>query len=73
MTMVERLCAVSSILPPPAQAELLDFAEFLQQRNRASQTATPTPLQALVGGLEDSANFVGSPMSIQESLRREWD
>jgi len=33
MTMVERLCAVSSILPPPAQAELLDFAEFLQLRN----------------------------------------
>lgn len=73
MTMVERLCAVSSILPPPAQAELLDFAEFLQQRNRASLTAAPTPLQLLAGGLEESANFAGSPMSIQESLRREWD
>jgi len=73
MTMVERLCAVSSILPPPAQAELLDFAEFLQQRNRTAQTAAPIPLQALVGGLEDSMNFAGSPMNIQENLRREWD
>jgi len=73
MTMVERLCAVSSVLPPPAQAELLDFAEFLQQRNRTAPTAAPTPLQSLVGGLENSANFAGTPMSIQESLRREWD
>lgn len=73
MTVVERLCAVSSMLPPLAQAELLDFAEFLQQRHRSSQTVVPTPLKALVGGLEDSVNFAGSPMSIQENLRREWD
>jgi len=73
MTMVERLCAVSSILPPPAQAELLDFAEFLQQKNRAAQVTASTPLRTLVGGLEDSVNFAGSPMSIQENLRREWD
>lgn len=73
MTLVERLCAVGSILPPPAQAELLDFTEFLQQRHRTALTASPAPLQTLVGGLEGSVSFAGSPMSIQESLRREWD
>lgn len=73
MTMVERLCAVSSILPPQAQAELLDFAEFLQQRNRTSSTPPQPLLQSLARGLEDSENFVGTPMNIQESLRREWD
>lgn len=77
MTMVERLCAVSRILPPSAQAELLDFAEFLQQRNRAGPLADLLPLSlpllALAGGLEDTASFAGSPLDMQESLRREWD
>lgn len=73
MSTIERLYAVSSRLPPLAQAELLDFAEFLQQKNRSAPTAEPTPLRALAGGLEDSVNFADTPMHIQECLRREWD
>lgn len=73
MTMVDRLCAVSSGLPLPAQAELLDFAEFLQQKNRSSSKTASQRLQSLAGGLENSPIFAASPMSIQESLRREWD
>ncbi|MBF0257198.1 MAG: DUF2281 domain-containing protein, partial [Gammaproteobacteria bacterium] len=51
MNTIERLYAVSSRLPPLAQAELLDFAEFLQPKNRTAATTGATPLQALAGGL----------------------
>lgn len=73
MTMVERLYEVGSILPPAAQAELLDFAEFLCRKNRVATTSANMSLQALAGGLEHSSNFAASPLAIQESLRREWD
>ena len=73
MTMVEQLYVVGSALPPAAQAELLDFAEFLRQKNRTAMPAAHVSLQMLAGGLEHSVNFAGSPLAIQESLRREWD
>ena len=73
MTMVEKLYEVGSKLPPPALAELLDFAEFLRQKSVPPQSAQRTPLAELGGGLEDSATFAGSPAKIQEKMRREWD
>jgi|LAHR01.1.fsa_nt_gb hypothetical protein len=73
MTMVERLYEVGSILPPMAQAELLDFAEFLCRKNRVTVPPGNMPLLGLAGGLEHSSNFAESPLAIQESLRREWD
>ncbi len=73
MTTVERLCEVGSKLPPPALAELLDFAEFLRQKSVQPQVAQRTPLSELGGGLEDSATFAGSPLEIQEKIPREWD
>ncbi|MFW5692582.1 MAG: DUF2281 domain-containing protein [Thermoguttaceae bacterium] len=72
MTTVERLYAVSGELPPEAQSELLDFAEFLRQKCLGANPASNMALRALQGGLEDSATFAGSPMDIQEGLRREW-
>lgn len=73
MTMTEKIHSISSTLPPQALAQLLDFAEFLQLKSRPTSNVPPMPLSALAGGLEQSATFVASPMSIQESLRREWD
>lgn len=42
MTMAEQLYEVGSKLPPPALAELLDFAEFLRQK-----CAPPYPAQRI--------------------------
>ena len=56
MTIAERLYEVSGKLPLEAQHELLDFAQFLHQRNRLP-SGTTTALRALQGGLEDSAVF----------------
>ena len=72
MTIAERLYEVSGKLPPEAQRELLDFAEFLRQRNPAPSAST-IPLSDLRGGLEHSAAFAGSPAALQERLRDEWD
>jgi len=73
MTMVEQLYELGRKLSPPALAELLDFAEFLQQKNAPSQSAPSISLAELGGGLEDSATFSGSPLALQEEMRREWD
>ena len=73
MTRVEQLYNVARNLPPAAQAELLDFAEFLSQKNSLSIAPPRMPLARLAGGLEHSANFSASPLAIQENLRREWD
>ena len=73
MTMVEQLYEVGSKLPPPALAELLDFAEFLRQKSLPPQSGQRVSLAELGGGLEDSATFAGSPLELQEKMRREWD
>ena len=73
MTMAEQLYEVGSKLPPPALAELLDFAEFLRQKSMSSSLAPNLSLTELKGGLEDSLTFVGTPMEIQEKMRREWE
>ena len=73
MTMAEQLYEVGSKLPPPALAELLDFAEFLQQKFAMSQAARRGSLAELRGGLEASVTFAGAPLAIQEEMRREWD
>ena len=72
MTMVDRLYEVGSQLPPPALAELLDFAEFLRQRNAPAHATKPVPLTELGGGLEDSVAFAGAPLAIQDKMRNEW-
>ena len=73
MTKVEQLYEVGRKLPPPALAELLDFAEFLHQKNLPPKLTPHMPLAELGGGLENSAAFAGSPIEIQEKMRREWD
>ncbi len=73
MTMADQLYEVGSKLPPPALAELLDFAEFLRQKCAPVPVMPHVSLAELRGGLEDSAIFAGSPLAIQEEMRREWD
>ena len=73
MTMVEKLYELGSKLPPPALAELLDFAEFLRQKSVPLKSAQRISLASLEGGLEESTTFAHSPVEIQEKMRREWD
>jgi hypothetical protein len=72
-TTIERLMEAASALPESRQAEVLDFAEFLQARRRKDSTNdNQARLIDLCGGLESSTTFAGSPLNIQQSLRDEW-
>jgi len=73
MTKAEKFYEVGRKLPPPTLAELLDFAEFLRQKNAPILSAPHMSLAGLGGGLEDSIAFAGSPVQIQEKMRRELD
>lgn len=73
MNTAQKIYEVGKALPEQALAELLDFAEFLSQKQTRKDTATPAaPLLELQGGLERSATFAGDPVQIQEQLRDEW-
>ncbi len=69
MTMVEKLCEAGSKLPPPALAELLDFAEFLRQKNVPLKSAQRMSLASLAGGLENSTTFAQPSVNIQETFK----
>jgi hypothetical protein len=70
---VERLMETASTLSESLQAEVLDFAEFLQSRQGKDGTKDAhARLIDLCGGLESSATFAGSSLNIQQSLRNEW-
>ena len=64
---------IMTMLPPEVQRELLNFAEFLRQKEVSANSTTRIALLTLRGDLEDSATFAGSPLEIQERMRREWD
>lgn len=74
MTTVERLYQLTREMPEPMLAELVDFAEFLRQKNPViTLPANGLSLLALGGGLENSTTFAGNPVQIQERMRNEWD
>jgi hypothetical protein len=76
MTTAEKLAKLTENLPEPLLVEILDFAEFLNQRHHAaisSSNTDPRPLSDLAGGLENSVLFTGHPAEIQKMMRDEWD
>lgn len=74
MNTSEKLYEAGKHLPEPYLAELLDFAEFLIQKQcQREEIAKHTiPLIDLQGGLEQSTNFSGNPALMQEKHRDEW-
>jgi len=69
----ERLWETAATLPDSLLAEVLDFAEFLRAKQIGERKdAGDLSLTALCGGLEQSATFVDSPLTIQQRLRDEW-
>ena len=69
MTKAEKLYEVGRKLPPPALAELLDFTEFLRQKNAPISSAPHMSLAGLGGGLEDSIAFAGTPVNTQQNFK----
>lgn len=57
----------------PALAEILDFAEFLRQKQMLMRTdADEALLTSIVGGLENSETFRGDSLGQQFRMRDEW-
>ena len=76
MTIAEKLVKLTQSLPEQIQMEVLDFAEFLNQRYQPPKTRWDSenrPLSDLIGGLERSRVFDDSPDDIQQKIRNEWD
>ena len=73
MTTTEKLYKAVQDLPESVIEEILDFAEFLRGKmlHRQAQS-NDVQLNDLIGGLENSATFVGDPLEIQKRLRNEW-
>ena len=58
----------------PTLAEVLDFAEFLRQKQSPIQAETDDALlTSLAGGLENSETFKGDSLSLQKRMRDEWN
>lgn len=72
MTMAEQLYEVGSKLPPPALAELLDFAEFFAAEMRATLSCAANILGGTEGGWKIPYFCRIAPVH-PEKMRREWD
>lgn len=74
MNATSRLFEVIKDLPEPVLAEVVDFAEFLRDKQwHAQTTAKDEPLLDLAGGLEHSACFTGDLLVLQTRMRDEWN
>ena len=76
MTTAEKLVKLTQSLPEQIQMEVLDFAEFLNQRYQPAKTVWDSenrPLSDLIGGLEKSRVFHDAPDEIQQKIRNDWD
>ncbi len=76
MNTAERLIQITHAMPERLQAEVLDFAEFLNSRRAVVSASEPTAaagsLWNLAGGLENSRFFQGDPVLLQRAMRDEW-
>lgn len=74
MSNTSRLHDLINAFPDAVIAEVVDFAEFLRDKQlTADVPASNEPLLKLAGGLEASVNFAGDPLSLQGRMRDEWN
>ena len=74
MNATSRLFEVIKDLSEPVLAEVVDFAEFLRDKQRHAQTTLKEePLLDLAGGLEHSKCFTGDLLALQIRMRDEWN
>jgi hypothetical protein len=70
MTYAQRIIELAGQLPEPVLAEIVDFAEFLAQKQ---QKIEGQPLEYLIGSMKNSPVFAGcDPLEIQQEMRSEW-
>jgi hypothetical protein len=74
MNATSRLFEVIKDLSEPVLAEVVDFAEFMRDKQRHAQTIVKEePLLDLAGGLEYSKCFTGDLLALQVRMRDEWN
>jgi hypothetical protein len=67
----QKILATVQTLPEEMALEVLDFAEYLQQKRRR-QSSKSELLADLAENLPDLPSFQGDPVAIQKALRDEW-
>ena len=73
MSNAQRLIEIAHELPEPILGEILDFAEYLKQKQPAAPAAHKASFAAYFGGLKDAPLFDGrDPLDVQKELRDEW-
>ena len=73
MSNTSRLHDLINASPDAVIAEVVDFVEFLRDKQLAADVpASNEPLLKLAGGLEASVNFAGDPLCLQGRMRDEW-
>lgn len=71
MSHTQRLLGIAKRLTLAKLSEVIDFAEYLEQR-RPTDPATPA-LESLFGRLKDVPPFIGiDPLAAQREQRGEW-
>jgi hypothetical protein len=71
MTYAQRMIELAGQLPEPVLAEIVDFAEFLVQKQQ--KIAADQSLEHLIGSMKNSPVFAGrDPLEIQQEMRSEW-
>lgn len=68
-----RLREIEASLSPEALTLWLEFGDFLRQRDVNEAAYRKRTLRDLAGGLENEGVLSGDPVTIQETLRNEWN
>lgn len=72
MSNSQRLIELAHELPETVLGEVVDFAEYLKQK-QASAVAAPGGFGTYFGSLKDTPLFEGrDPLEVQKELRDEW-
>ncbi len=71
MSNAERLIELARKLPEPILSEVIDFAEYLAQKQVATTTASGAEFDMFFGRLKQAPLFDGR--DVQWELRNEWD
>ncbi len=73
MSNAQRLIELAHELPEPILGEVLDFAEYLKQKQPTATLAQKSSFATYFGCLKDAPLFGGGdPLEAQKELRDEW-
>ncbi len=73
MSHAQSLIELAQELPEAVLGEVVDFAEYLKQKQAVSTAAQAGSFAAYFGALKDAPLFGGrDPLEVQKELRDEW-